>query len=292
MTPTPSRSTASLRDLRRLQRLSQADLAERSGVSQRTIRGLESGQTRRPHPATLRALGRGLGLTEMQAMQFARAFVAPVVADMSEVLGVSPLVLQEQLHGLHDAAHAANWTSDVYHCHQTVGADGHFELNRVHRVIRSTIDNLTHVMCMILYHHDIPAIPPVTDPFGVEKSQQWLLPEHRIAVLELALPHALGIGDTHAYGYTLDDNPPPEYRSSKTPDCEVLEGSRGPVGTFVLEVQFTDTPPAEIRPFTQMGSDDDGRRLGDPVTPDETGTVRIQRQNTPPGQGLGFRWTW
>lgn len=281
-----------LRDLRRIRHLTQADLAARSGVSPRTIRALESGQSQRPHPATLRALGRGLGLSAVQAMKFARTFVAPVVSDMSEVLGVSPLTLQEQLHGLHDAAHSANWTSDVYHCHQVVGADGHFESNRVHRVIRSTIDDLTHVMCMIMYEYDIDSVPPVLDPFGVAVSQQWLLAEHRIAVIELALPRALGDGDTHAYGYTLDDSPPTELRRTTEPDCEVTEGSRGPVGTFVLEVQFTGDPPTGIRPFAQMGADNAERRFGNLVHPDDAKTVRLQQQNTPPGQALGFAWTW
>lgn len=290
MTVTPRGSH--LRDLRRLRHLTQADLAARSGVSQRAIRSLESDRTHRPHPATLRALGRALGLSEVQAMTFARTFVAPAVADMSEVLGVSPLLLQDQLQGLHDAAHAANWTSDVYHCHQVVGADGHFELNRVHRVIRSTIENLTHVMCMIMYEYDVEAVPPVLDPFGVEVSQQWLLAEHRIAVIELALPRALGVGDTHAYGYTIDDSPPAAVRERTEPDCEVTEGSRGPVGTFALEVQFSGTAPAQIRPFAQRGADEHVRQFSEPVRPDETGTVRLQRQNVPPGQALGFSWSW
>lgn len=281
-----------LRDLRRIRQLTQAELATRSGVSQRAIRALESGQTLRPHPATLRALARGLGLSEGQTMTFVRAFVAPVVADMSEVLGISPLVLQSELNGLHDTAHAAHWTSDVCHCHQVVGPDGHFELNRTHRVIRSTISGLTHVMCLVAYEYDVDAVPEVLDPFGVEVSQQWLLAEHRIAVIEFVLPRPLAVGDTHAYGYTLDESPPSEVRRATEPDCEVIEGSRGPVGTYVLEVQFTGTPPAQIVPFTQKGADGDERLHADPVRPDEAGTVRLQQQNTPPGRAFGFTWSW
>jgi len=42
--------------------LSQADLAERSGVSEPTISDLEAGKREHPRPSTLRKLARGLGV--------------------------------------------------------------------------------------------------------------------------------------------------------------------------------------------------------------------------------------
>src|SRR3984893_12686222 len=44
--------------------LTQEDLAERSGVSVRTIADLERGRTRKPYPSSLRALVRALGLPD------------------------------------------------------------------------------------------------------------------------------------------------------------------------------------------------------------------------------------
>lgn len=44
--------------------LTQEDLAERSGVSVRTIADMERGRTRRPYPSSVRALIRALGLPE------------------------------------------------------------------------------------------------------------------------------------------------------------------------------------------------------------------------------------
>lgn len=44
--------------------LTQENLAERSGVSVRTIADLERGRTRRPYPSSVRALTRALGLPE------------------------------------------------------------------------------------------------------------------------------------------------------------------------------------------------------------------------------------
>ncbi|MFX4273905.1 helix-turn-helix domain-containing protein [Propionibacteriaceae bacterium Y1685] len=281
---------ARLRELRSAKRLSQAELAQRSGVSQRSIRGLESGETRRPHPATLRALAAALDLSESRAAQFARSFIAPVVTDMADVLGVSPLVLQEQLPGLHEASHAANWTADVLHSHQIVGADGHFELSRVHRVIRSTIDGLTHVVRLMAYESAVDFLPAIVDLFGASVAQHWLLTDLGLAVYEFALPRPLMTGDTHAYGYAVDHSPPPEFRRGHAADTSYLEGSRGSVNTFVVEMQFEETVPSLITPFTVIGTGE--RQFIDPVRPDDTGTVRLQAHRTTPGQALGFTWQW
>jgi transcriptional regulator with XRE-family HTH domain/tetratricopeptide (TPR) repeat protein len=53
-----------LRRQRKAAGLTQEDLAERSGVSVRTIADLERGRTRKPYPSSLRALVRALGLPE------------------------------------------------------------------------------------------------------------------------------------------------------------------------------------------------------------------------------------
>src|SRR4051794_7638130 len=53
-----------LRRQRKAAGLTQEDLAERSGVSVRTIADLERGRTRKPYPSSLRALVRALGLPD------------------------------------------------------------------------------------------------------------------------------------------------------------------------------------------------------------------------------------
>ncbi len=53
-----------LRTARETAKLSQEELAERSGLSPNTIGALERGEHRRPYPATIRALVRALGLGE------------------------------------------------------------------------------------------------------------------------------------------------------------------------------------------------------------------------------------
>src|ERR1700741_25609 len=54
--------------------LTQEDLAERAGVSVRTIADLERGRTRKPYPSSLRALVRALGLPEAAGTELVARF--------------------------------------------------------------------------------------------------------------------------------------------------------------------------------------------------------------------------
>ena len=70
-----------LRQQRGASGLTQEDLAERSGVSVRTIADLERGRTRRPYPSSVRALARALGLPD--------AAVADLIARYRAVSGAA-----------------------------------------------------------------------------------------------------------------------------------------------------------------------------------------------------------
>ncbi|CAN5595836.1 hypothetical protein BH23CHL2_BH23CHL2_11880 [soil metagenome] len=62
-----------LRRLRETAGLTQAELAERAGLSVKAISALESGRRRRPYPSTVRALSDALGLSESERVEFTRA---------------------------------------------------------------------------------------------------------------------------------------------------------------------------------------------------------------------------
>ncbi|HTZ26903.1 MAG TPA: helix-turn-helix domain-containing protein, partial [Streptosporangiaceae bacterium] len=57
--------------------LTQEDLAERSGVSVRTIADMERGRTRRPYPSSVRALIRALGLPDATGTELVARYRAP-----------------------------------------------------------------------------------------------------------------------------------------------------------------------------------------------------------------------
>src|SRR5215469_9135362 len=57
--------------------LTQEDLAERSGVSVRTIADMERGRTRRPYPSSVRALIRALGLPDATGTELVARYRTP-----------------------------------------------------------------------------------------------------------------------------------------------------------------------------------------------------------------------
>jgi transcriptional regulator with XRE-family HTH domain len=59
-----------LRDSRLRAALTQEELAERAGISVRAVGKLESGETSRPRPATVRMLADALGLREPERTLF------------------------------------------------------------------------------------------------------------------------------------------------------------------------------------------------------------------------------
>jgi transcriptional regulator with XRE-family HTH domain len=63
--------------------LSQEELAERAGLSQRGMSDLERGKRRAPHPATVRRLAEALGLTETHRIALLGAARTPALSDVA-----------------------------------------------------------------------------------------------------------------------------------------------------------------------------------------------------------------
>lgn len=81
--------------LRRAARLSQERLAELTGLSIRSIRGIERGAVRRPHLHTLAKIADGLGLPAHERVLLAEAFGH--TADSSSIPGLTPAELPRDL---------------------------------------------------------------------------------------------------------------------------------------------------------------------------------------------------
>lgn len=280
-----------LRTARRRRNLTQTELASRCGVSERSIRELERGKAI-PRPATVRALADGLGLRPAEIGAVLRPFVAPPVVELADVLPVPMLELQEQLATLNqNAVFSDSWTNHLYHVHQVVGEDGHFEFNRMHRGIRSTVERLTHRVMVTEYEPPMVHQPRVEADFGCRISQDWVLPQYNLSIHEIELGRPLGRGESAVYGLTVHDDSDLEGRGARPRPTEVREGSRASIEQFVLAVQFLGPVPRTVRPFWQDGSR--GRQVfGEPVEADMTGTVSLEMRNTPPGRGYGFGWVW
>jgi transcriptional regulator with XRE-family HTH domain len=70
-----------VRRLRRDARLTQEQLAAKSGISVRTIQQIEGGRVRRPHPESVRLLAAALGVTGAERDRFDAAARAGFAAD-------------------------------------------------------------------------------------------------------------------------------------------------------------------------------------------------------------------
>ncbi|WP_392507832.1 helix-turn-helix domain-containing protein [Naumannella halotolerans] len=282
-----------LRALREQRRLTQAQLADRSGVSQRSIRAIENGQSKRPHAATIRSIAFGLELSRDELAQLSGQGVSPSVTALAEMLRTSPELLQGQLRGIHStAALGGSWTSQFHHNQVHIGRDGHFELTRTQRMITSTVPELTHVLRVCNYS-DGPrhGVPEMHDMYGCSLSGQWVLPQHNVVVYELKFDRTLRRGDSITYGYSTDERLPTEIRrTSRLPD-RVVSGTRSTIDLLRMELRFRGRVPRVIRPFWVSGN----RRtpvLSDPVSPTPSGSFCVEQQRMAPGRAHGFIWTW
>lgn len=73
-----------LRRLREAAGLTQAELAERAGISEKAVGALESGRRQRPYPSTVRALADALGLTEHERAELLGAVPSRAGASLSQ----------------------------------------------------------------------------------------------------------------------------------------------------------------------------------------------------------------
>ena len=96
-----------LRQRREHEGLSQEELANRSGLSVRTVSSLERGSTRTPHPRTIRLLGENLGLSAKACDELIAAYRAssrggPVATspEPAQLAGTAGFVVPRELPGL------------------------------------------------------------------------------------------------------------------------------------------------------------------------------------------------
>jgi transcriptional regulator with XRE-family HTH domain len=80
-----------LRQYRQGARLTQAELAERAGLSEREISDLERGLTKRPHRGTIHLLATALGLAPKEAEKF-QLTVRSRPADDAPPTGACPVI--------------------------------------------------------------------------------------------------------------------------------------------------------------------------------------------------------
>lgn len=200
--------SAHLQLLRRSINCSQELLAERSGVSLRAIRNLESGSVAAPRRSTLRCLAQGLGLSDGETSAFLEMWYPLRAGERSD----SDLMrhageMDKYLSDAQRAAMAHRHTVD-WHGHVFVDAQRWPYRSVTHFVIQAEESGVDSAL--FRYHHsddeidwDSITVPTTTN---CEVRKVVTIPQLSVRVYELQLGTTLEKGETYSYTITMDVN--------------------------------------------------------------------------------------
>lgn len=272
---------ARLRVLRQAVGLSQASLARRTGVSERTIRGLESGQVTRPHPSTLEALVGGLGLDAGRGEHELRRWRhADPLAPFSEIM--SPTA--------DDVLHTHGIRAAVDMRIRRVARRAHVDAER--RVAHSTHELLVESLIDDLDHHPVLMTADTTEALdnvqidhtvGCTVALRRPVPELDVVAFELDLGTPMHRGETRVLAYRTSGagRPAEAGRTDWT-----IDGFRRSVGHHSLHVVFAGPAPRQVWETVDV----ERTRVRE-LALDPFGGVHIAADDRPPGV-YGIEWQW
>ena len=281
-----------LRQLRRSAGLSQAGLAIRSGVSARTIGGIESGAIRVPQDATLTALAEALGLDGGERVSFLSAWRLdaavgrPLAKLLDRTLRPDQLieVLDRQASSLRDVTQSYATAIDVdrltiyTETTRTVVATG---TEPVDRMIQAEGRDPTHI--------DVAAM--TAQPMSNCRLGRVQALEPGIIVTELMFDRPLIPGRPYRYSYRQHVRPAYRQRDRALPESETVLLIRALCPVITVEVDFSASGrPAAVWQIYRRSVADPPERLA-PVTPSPFGIAQVIVENAPPGvHGLSWEW--
>lgn len=281
-----------LRQLRRSAGLSQAGLAVRSGVSARTVGGIESGAIRVPQDATLTALASALALAGDERVSFLSAWRLdaaagrPLAKMLDRTLRPDELVevLERQATSLRDvtesylAAVDADRLTVYTETTRTVVATG---TEPVDRMIQAEGWDAT----------DIDVTAMTAHPMWNCRLGRVQVPEPGIIVTELMFNRPLEPGRPYRYSYRQQVRPAYRDREQAQPESETVLLIRGSCPVVTVEVDFSASPhPATVWQVYRRSVADPPERLA-PVMLSPFGIAQVVVENAQPGVH-GLTWQW
>lgn len=274
-----------LRSLRRQRGRTQDDLGLDSGVSVRTIRGLERGEIHRPQIATLQQLAVALHLAPQEQAEFLHAWSTPQQPGFDQLL-VDPAVPElEQIDRLtRSALGTYRVVSQVWRTR--VSAERRLVHTACHSGIVAVADGLDRVFNVQNGDASTDAADLLFTPLlGCRLLSRRVFPESNVAVFEVGLNRRLTKGATHAYMYDIHD----EGRAGEGPDADgFVWGPPHTARSVVVSVEF-EVPPARVT-RVERPPGQDFRLLGDVVLDDQHGASLVL-EDAGPG-AFGFTWQW
>ena len=280
-----SRGAAVLRAARADAKLTQAELGHRSGVSVRTIRGLERGEILRPQIATLQQLALGLDLGPRAQTEFMHGWATEGPASFDGLLVDPSMSEMEQIDSLTRAG-LGNYRviSQIWRTH--VSADRRLSRTACHSSICAVEDGLDRVFNVQVGDQSSSAKDLEFTPLlGCHLISRRFFPESDVVVFEVGLPEALPKGANHAYAYEV---------------CDTGHGRRGPgsdgfvwgpthtARSIVVSVEF-EVCPARIT-HVEKAPGEDFRFLEEARLDAENRTTLVL-EDVGPG-AFGFSWEW
>lgn len=263
----------------------QDELGRLSGVSVRTIRGLERGEILTPQIATLQQLALALELGPQAQTEFMHAWATPRQPGFDQLLVDPTLSEMEQIDALTRSALGTYrvisqvWRTRVSH-------DRRLTQTGCHSAIAAVEDGLDRVFNVQNGDASTSAADLQFTPLlGCHLKNRMVFPESNVVVFEVGLTRALTKGETHAYAYEVRDDGP----GGEGPDSDgFVWGPPHTARSIIVSVDFA-VPPATLTRVERAPGH--GFVFLDDVHLDEHHRASLVLEDAGPG-AFGFAWTW
>lgn len=276
---------ALLRSLRQERDCTQRDLGRASGVSVRTIRGVERGQIHRPQVATLQQLALALKLTPYEQAEFMHAWATPTNPGFDSLLVDPTLSEMEQIDAMTRSVLGAyrvisqNW-------HTTIGADRRMATTRCQTALEAVEDGLERVFNVQNGDAHAKASRLEFVPLrGSRLERRWDFEDSNVTVFGVGLPRPLAKGDFHSYEYKIICHPD-EDSTGLSDGC--IWGAPHTARSIVVSVEFA-VAPSTVRQVRRAPGQ--GFEFLDEVALDGNLHAAIVLEDANPG-AYGFSWEW
>lgn len=264
----------------------QSDLGRRSGVSVRTIRGLERGEILAPQVATLQQLALALELSPQEQAEFMLTWATVPQTGFDTLLVDPSLTEVEQIEAL------TRSTLGTYRVisqawHTMVGRDRRLATTHCHSAIQAVEDGLDRVFNVQNGDDVTRASRMELIPLrGSRLDGRWDFEDSNVTIFRVALPRSLAKGERHVYEYEVHSDPGP------AGDLGVSDGftwgAPHTARSITVSVEFAERPRSLRRVERPPGG---AFRFLEEVALDEHNHAAIVLEDAGPG-AYGFTWSW
>lgn len=282
----PARAGALLRSLRQRYGATQSDLGHDSGVSVRTIRGLERGEIQQPQLATLQQLALAMRLPPQDQAEFMHAWATPRQPGYDGLLVDPTLSEMEQIDAMTRSVLGAYRVINQT-WHTTIGVDRRMSTTRCQVALEAVEHGLERVFNVQNGdEHTTAARLDFVPLRGCRLSGRWDFEDSNVTVFGVDLPRPLTKGQTHAYEYEVISHPDEDGTLGYSDGF--IWGAPHTTRSIVVSVEFA-APPATLRRVQKAPGKD--FEFLDEVPLDETLQAALVLEDADPG-AYGFTWTW